>query len=180
MNAAGIKRLISGLTVLGLALALVFCLNRPALASERADEAHSRLENTTFIRPEDPFGYTITPAAGRRAALRQAPSSYPAAFDLRHADLNGDGQYENYVTPVRLQNPFGDCWAFAVGAAVESSLLSSGLAAGDVNFSEKHLAYFLYNTSHGFAPDDPHSQNGEGLYTTVDPNSSKNMISGDI
>lgn len=39
--------------------------------------------------------------------------------------------YENYVTPVKLQNPFGTCWGFGAIAAAEISLLGSGLAQAD-------------------------------------------------
>ena len=64
----------------------------------------------------------------------------PAKLDLRN--YNG----YNYVTPVKMQNPFGTCWAFAAIATAETSFLytnSLGVPAGEkndkVNFSEKQL-----------------------------------------
>ncbi|MEG0989401.1 MAG: C1 family peptidase, partial [Gordonibacter sp.] len=54
-----------------------------------------------------PEGYA---GISSRAAL-------PEKFDLR----NVEGK--NYVTPVKLQNPWGSCWAFSATAAVESNIL---------------------------------------------------------
>lgn len=94
----------------------------------------------------------------------------PSKFDLRN--VNG----KNYVTPVKMQNPFGTCWAFATAAAAETSYLyinDMGVAAGQVNdkadFSEKYLAYFAYQP---ITKEDvsgsriPASQVGEGVYVS--------------
>ena len=90
----------------------------------------------------------------------------PSSFDLRNVDTDGDGVGDRcYVTPVRSQRPLGDCWAFAVTAAAETSILGSVLeddpeAYKSLDLSEKQLAYFA-NT----ALNDPsHPQNGEGRY----------------
>ena len=97
--------------------------------------------------------------------LREDAETLPSSYDLRHVPLEGGGE-ENYVTPVKLQNPFGTCWGFGAVAAAETNLLSSGIAQAhgyDVNtldFSEKHLAYFA--NGHVENPDD--SQYGEGRY----------------
>ena len=68
--------------------------------------------------------------------------TYPVRFDLREYGV---------VTPVKLQNPWGSCWAFGGIAATESSILTTlGLTTEefreqegeDFDLSEKHLAWF--------------------------------------
>ena len=80
-------------------------------------------------------------------ASLQARKELPEKFDLRHCDLDGDGVYENYVTPVKDQAPFGDCWAFGGIAAAETSILSylgKSWEETKLDLSEKHLAWFAF------------------------------------
>ena len=55
--------------------------------------------------------------------LKEEASVLPAKVDLRDYDKDGDGKGENYVTPVKFQNPFGTCWAFGIQSAAEISYL---------------------------------------------------------
>ena len=84
---------------------------------------------------------------------------FPSKFDLRTVDGR------SYVTPVRLQNPFGVCWGFSAITAVETNILGSVLADDPeayktLNLSEKQLAYF----SHMAIEDESSSQYGEGMH----------------
>ena len=107
---------------------------------------------------EDPFSFVDGNAL---LALETEAEGFPDSFDLRNVDINGDGSvYQSFVTPVKVQNPYGTCWGFAAISAAESSLIASGLADDTVDLSEKHLAYFAM--SHIDDPSDP--QNGEGIF----------------
>ena len=101
-----------------------------------------------------------------RAGLLAQADDYPSQFDLRSVDTDGDGIGDRcYVTPVKLQNPFGDCWGFAAVAAAETSILGSLMsddadAYQTLDLSEKQLAYF----SHTYLSRAVHPQDGEGVH----------------
>ena len=65
-------------------------------------------------------------------------AAFPSAYDLRN--VGG----VNYVTPVRNQNPYGTCWAFAVLGSLESNTLVASGGSGAPDYSEWHLSYFAY------------------------------------
>ena len=77
---------------------------------------------TVFAAEEDdPFAYREGAAL---EALEEETEKYPDFFDLRNVDTDGDGKADkSFVTPVKVQNPFGACWGFAAIAAAESSIL---------------------------------------------------------
>ena len=89
----------------------------------------------------------------------------PSKFDLRSVDTDGDGVGDRcYVTPVKLQNPYGDCWGFAAIAAAEISLLGSVYdydpeAYKWLDLSEKQLAYYSHT---------PNTEVGEGMVPVGD------------
>lgn len=128
-----------------------------------------------------------TPNNERSVIPGSALKNYPASFDLRSVDTNGDGVKENYVTGVKFQNPFGTCWAFGTIAAAETSILydlkqdsrridQSGNTRDSIDLSEHHLAWFTYDPI-----PEGNSQAGEGLYSTVkdvDKNISLRLNSG--
>ncbi len=104
----------------------------------------------------------------------------PEKFDLR--DVNG----KNYVSPVKLQNPWGTCWSFGGTAAAEISLasakdfdyndLENELFKPYYDLSEKHLAWFAYmpltEESGKYL-----SQVGEGYYLGITENDTAEQIS---
>lgn len=75
--------------------------------------------------------------AGEESFLRSRGRQLPAAYDSRTY---------GYITPVRNQDPFGTCWAFAALAAGEASMVKKGIADSTIDLSELHFAYFFYNT----------------------------------
>ena len=84
-----------------------------------------------------------------------AESEFPSKFDLR--DLGR-------VTPVKQQNPWGTCWAFAATAAAEISILSAmgkTYAETGLDLSERYLAWYVaQQVSENISA----SQAGEGLH----------------
>ena len=100
-----------------------------ALAVPAAEPAPDMMDVVAAAQlQENPFDFESDSDAGQ---LEKEAKSFPASFDLLHCDTDGDGVFENYVTPVKLQNPFGTCWGFGAIAAAEISLLGSGLAQAD-------------------------------------------------
>ena len=82
-------------------------------------------------------------------------TEFPAYFDLRSRGV---------VTPVKTQNPWGTCWAFAAIAAAETSALSATGQTYDqtgLDFSEKHLSWFPFVP---ITDAESSSQAGEGIY----------------
>lgn len=58
-----------------------------------------------------------------------------------------DSRDSGFLTSVKNQNPWGTCWAFSTLCIMEASLIRQGIASRDeIDLSERHLAYFTYNT----------------------------------
>ncbi|MBP5607123.1 MAG: hypothetical protein J6X66_02475, partial [Lachnospiraceae bacterium] len=75
------------------------------------------------------------------ALNENAGSAYPAAY-TDTTTING---HLAKISPTRNQNPFGTCWAHASIALAELySIVNQGKNASDVNYSERHLAYYTY------------------------------------
>lgn len=58
-----------------------------------------------------------------------------------------DNRKQHHVTPIKDQNPYGDCWAFTTMVAAETNLLKSGIVNNPnaVDLSELQFAYRFYN-----------------------------------
>jgi len=130
-------------------LALLVMMMFVPIAGAVGDELHAAPTNPEFIRymQEKPYdlqvqgdtqGLGLVPSQIYRPEVRDVQmfgpnagdrsTSYPATFDLRTTGK---------VSPVKNQNPFGTCWAFATFASLESTLMP---ATPTPDFSEKNLA----------------------------------------
>lgn len=52
---------------------------------------------------------------------------------------------EGYVTSIKQQSPYGSCWAFAMVAAAETSVIKKGYETNALDLSEAQLVHFYYN-----------------------------------
>ncbi|MBR5338050.1 MAG: Ig-like domain-containing protein [Lachnospiraceae bacterium] len=154
--------------------------------------AKKNLKNAPIIlKDAEVFAFKSTEA--QNAAIMRA-QNLPEAFDLRHVGgttrvTNGKTVFDggkNYVTQVKAQDPFSDCWSYAVIAASEASILyDSGVTDEEykaknggraLDLSEKALAYYavqrIRDTDVGYGI--PASQIGEGAY--CDDSTDKNKV----
>ena len=112
-------------------------------------------------------------------------SSAPA--DISQTDVSALKEFyliNGYSTPVRNQNPFGSCWAFATISSLESNFLlkQKGLpdpkTLGTLNFHQEDSSLDfseLYLAMENRTPVRDGSQKGEGSVTTNE-NTGVNMI----
>ena len=109
------------------------------------------------------FAVSLMPAAVYAAPeqTEQGPTeaysegTFPEKFDLRDRGV---------VTPVKLQNPWGTCWAFGDVAAAEISILTAmgkTYEETGLDLSERHLAWYAKSPLDESVSA---SQGGEGYY----------------
>jgi len=105
--------------------------------------------------PPDPIESIPILGASRPGMLMgtRTPTSYVPTY---HVDL----------PPIRDQNPYGTCWAFATLGAIEADMIHDRVADSSVDLSELHLVYF---TLHDF-----YDEKGCNIGDTISLNSYAN------
>ncbi len=107
--------------------------------------------------------------AGKHEALRA--TSQPAKYCL----VKDSGNSVDEITPeLKDQGRWGACWTFSALGSAESSLYQNG--SNDVDFSERHLAYFTYQGTNN--PDKPEDGTKNDTFLTDTSGDSAPFMSG--
>ena len=69
-----------------------------------------------------------------------------------------------FVTDVKNQGSNGNCWAYAACSVAESYLIKHGMASKNIDLSEAHLTYYMYNNT-----GDPYSNTDEDRTIVTSP-----------
>ena len=174
---AKLNQLLKGACALTLACGLSPFAPMSALADEgqtsEAEAEYQKLIDQMSLDVE--LGNTCDFTSGDASSTNSlSANTLPSAFSLQH--VGGDTSYNtetkstdftggtNYVTSVKNQSPFANCWAFAAIAASETSILYElGHSADEdsLNLSERHLAWFA--RTH-LPAESTSSQAGEGTW----------------
>ncbi|MBS7008090.1 C1 family peptidase [Anaerostipes sp.] len=115
-------------------LLMAVCLFFSQLTVAEAKEKASPDEGSNNYHAID---YEVSESKTKNAQFRSR-NVLPEVYDART---------QNYVTSVKDQNPFGDCWAFSAMSTAETSALKNNLASdkASLDLSELQLAYFFYH-----------------------------------
>lgn len=115
---------------------------------EKKDEKTKEAKTEIFDSTEYKYGYIPSESDYNAPTV-----SYDGEIAQLHGvdipeqwacDANGNLKLPSYITPLRNQNPYGTCWAFASIAAAEINM-NKKAGKTDNDYSELHFAYFHYN-----------------------------------
>ena len=115
---------IKKLIVVILCVGMISSLNISFIYASQSNGYHPL--NIKIESPDVPK--TVTPKRNARSL-----DSYYSSSEL--------GQ----VTSVKDQGNTELCWAFGITSMGETSLIKQGIASTNIDFSEKHFGYFMYN-----------------------------------
>lgn len=135
----GVQRVTCRLLVAALLLASAWGAWQPQRAWAELPPFDETIADDDFsagLIPDNTPAPTIHDA--NEPVMLMSSGEIPESYDARDFGL---------VTPVKDQNPFATCWAFATIGSLESSLLAHGEASAGLDLSERHLAYFVYNAA---------------------------------
>ncbi len=99
--------------------------------------------------------YGESPSGTVNSTEPSVKGEFPSQFDLRDRGV---------VTPVKIQEPWGNCWAYSAIAAAETSILTamgSTYEETGLDLSERHLAWYVTSP---VTENISESQAGEGLH----------------
>lgn len=151
-------------------------------ASETESAVENRAENITESESEYPCPVELEPEnipydenqeefTDKLVNSKRTRSVLPARYDARE---------EGYLPAVRNQGRWGACWSFSIIGALEVSMIRDiGIAADKADLSERHLAYFGYNTGYDAldnANGDTMTHSPDGYYLTHGGNDIRGVI----
>ena len=90
----------------------------------------------------------VAPVADLSKSSLFGADPLPSRYDSREYTNQTTGL--SIVPPIRYQNPYGVCWAFASIGMIETSIRKKGLVSTEAgaNLSELALAFFVYTLEH--------------------------------
>ena len=132
-----------GIATAMIAIMLLLSMDAGCISALAAEPSIPRVETTET--EERATGYVDL---GLRAPSIKGSNSH--GMNLNYATNlpeEYDSRTKGYVTPIRNQNPWGTCWAFAACAAMESYALAHGLVEHpeDIDLSEYALAFLTFS-----------------------------------
>lgn len=136
-------------------------------------------ENVPYDENQDEFTERLLNGQSAESGLFQ---SYNSSGEDEEEDLpeSYDARDEGYLPAVRNQGSWGACWSFSLIGAMEVSMVRDmDVSTDDADLSERHLAYFAYNTGCDVlenADDDTMTHTPERYYLTHGGNDMKGVV----